>query len=133
MVPFTLPEVRRWPAVATEFAPAAALPAEYAGTHVLEIENRANAGQPCLSPALPAGCRPAPGRDEQPFRTPGSRSLYGMPAGKGNPRDNPYLSAGSFEYGVERRAALLRLPWSTLALQGVSTRDVFLRIRPDEF
>jgi len=56
-----------------------------------------------------------------------------MPAGKGNPRDNPYLSAGSFEYGVERRAALLRLPWSTLALQGVSTLDVFLRIRPDEF
>jgi hypothetical protein len=56
-----------------------------------------------------------------------------MPAGKGDPRDNPYLSAGSFEYGDERRAALLRLPWSTLALQGVSTRDVFLRIRPDEF
>jgi hypothetical protein len=70
VVPFTLPEVRRWPAVATEFAPAAALPAEYAGTHVLEIENRAGEGQPCLSPALPAGCRPAPGRDEHPFRTP---------------------------------------------------------------
>jgi hypothetical protein len=61
VVPFTLPEVRRWPAVATEFAPAAALPAEYAGTHVLEIENRAGDGQPCLSRALPAGCRPAPG------------------------------------------------------------------------
>jgi hypothetical protein len=44
VVLFTLPEVRRWPAVDTEFAPAAALPAEYAGTHVLEIENRAGEG-----------------------------------------------------------------------------------------
>jgi hypothetical protein len=31
------------------------------------------------------------------FELPGTRSLYGMPAGKGDPRDNPYLSAGSFE------------------------------------
>jgi hypothetical protein len=67
------------------------------------------------------------------FELPGTRSLYDMPAGKGDPRDNPYLRAGSFEYGDERRAALLRLPWSTLALQGVSTRKVFLRIHPDEF
>jgi hypothetical protein len=56
-----------------------------------------------------------------------------MPAEKGDPRDNPFLSAGSFEYGDERSAALLRLPWSTLALQGVSTREVVLRIQPDEF
>ncbi len=174
VVPFTLPEIRRWPTVPTEFAPAAALPAEYAGTYALEIENRAGEGAVyarlcdaelprCLAVRtmfIPKGASITlnalasrayrlhyrPVADQRyagtsvRFELPGTRSLYGVSAGKGDPRDNPYLSRGSFEYGDERQAALLRLPRSAVTLQGSNVplgsgaiREVFLRLRPEEF
>jgi hypothetical protein len=133
VVPFTLPEVRRWPAVATEFAPAApSRPSTPARTCWRSRTGRARASRADRLHYRPVADQHQAGTIIR-FELPGTRSLYGMPPGKGDPRDNPYLRAGSFEYGDERRAALLRLPWSTLALQGVSTREVFLRIRPDEF
>jgi hypothetical protein len=97
VVPFTLPEVRRWPAVATEFAPAApSRPSTPARTCWRSRTGRARASR-----AYRLHYRPVADQHQAEtsirFELPGTRSLYGMPAGKDDLRDNPYLSAGSFE------------------------------------
>lgn len=67
------------------------------------------------------------------FSLPGKTSFYSAPSGAGAVPKKPVVGNGSFEYGNDKVAALIKLPGSTASMEFNPANAMFRLIRAEEF
>jgi hypothetical protein len=67
------------------------------------------------------------------FSLPGKTSFYSAPSGAGAVPKKPVVGNGSFEYGNDKVAALIKLPGSTASMEFNPVNAMFRLIRAEDF
>ncbi len=67
------------------------------------------------------------------FSLPGKTSFYSAPSGAGAVPKKPVVGNGSFEYGNDKVAALIKLPGSTASMEFNPANAMFRLIRAEDF
>ncbi len=67
------------------------------------------------------------------FSLPGKTSFYSAPSGAGAVPKKPVVGNGSFEYGNDQQAALIKLPGSTASMEFNPANAMFRLIRAEDF
>lgn len=67
------------------------------------------------------------------FSPPGKSSFYSAPSGAGAVPKNPGVGNGSFEYGNDQQAALIKLPGSMVSMEFNPANAMFRLIRAEDF
>lgn len=67
------------------------------------------------------------------FSLPGKTSFYSAPSGAGAVPKKPAVGNGSFEYGNDQQAALIKLPGSTASMEFNPANAMFRLIRAEDF
>lgn len=67
------------------------------------------------------------------FSLPGKASFYSAPSGAGAVPKKPVVGNGSFEYGNDQQAALIKLPGSTASMEFNPSNAMFRLIQAEDF